>query len=43
MSTRRARSSIKRSRTEDTEDTEENARFEQVWTSVSFVSTVVDW
>jgi hypothetical protein len=39
MSTLRARSSIKLSRTEDTE---EKARFEQVWTSVSSVSTVVD-
>jgi hypothetical protein len=42
MSTLRARSSIKLSRTEETEDTEEKARFEQVWTPVSPVSTVVD-
>jgi hypothetical protein len=40
MSTLRARCSSKLSTTEHTEDAEEKARFEQVWTSVSSVSTV---
>jgi len=39
MSTFRAPSRLKLSTTKDTEDTEEKARFEQDWTSVS---TVVD-
>jgi hypothetical protein len=42
MSTFGARCRIELYTTEDTEDTEEKARVEQEWTSVSSVSTVVD-